>query len=221
MPRDKRRPARDGGGSRIAKTNLPDLTPELDEHRQVIADALQRMADQGFDPTTMNTLVAELYAWASELAGQLYPRRARPDNHERQPTTPRGRIGLTFSHLERAENPAAELECVIDRFHPWRIVSELRVPEVRLARAGGDDQRVVRDLTTLTNRLDRDAAGVEIDIDHCAEDHARVPLAAQHVTNRQGDIALGEYSRSDLMQQRLNQVVIRPVDDGDINGGAP
>ena len=82
-----------------------------------------------------------------ELAGQLNPRRARPDNHEGQPTTPRGRIGLTFSHLEGAENPAAELECVIDRFHPWCVVGELRVAEVRLARTGGDDQAVVGDAT--------------------------------------------------------------------------
>jgi hypothetical protein len=62
---------------------------------------------------------------------------------------------------------------------------------------------------------------VEIDIDHFAEDNARVPLTAQQITNRQGDVPFGKNSRRELMQQRLNKVVIRPVDDGDIDCGAP
>jgi hypothetical protein len=57
----------------------------------------------------------------------------------------------------------------------------------------------------VTDRVDRHPAGVEIDIDHFAEDNARVPLAAQHVTNPQGDVPFGKNSRSELMQQRLNQ----------------
>jgi len=85
--------------------------------------------------------------------------------------------------------------------------------------AGATRRCVLPNFLTQTARVDAHAAGVEIDIDHCAEDHARGPLAAQHVTNRQGD-TLGD-SRRDFMQQRLNQVVIRPVDDSDINGGAP
>jgi hypothetical protein len=34
------------------------------------------------------------------------------------------------------------------------------------------------------DRIDRHAAGIEIDIDHFAEDNPRVPLAAEHVTDR-------------------------------------
>jgi hypothetical protein len=114
-----------------------------------------------------------------------------------------------------------KLECLIERFHPWGILREFGMPEVRLACAGGDDQTVVRDVAAQTDRIDRHAASIEIDIDHFAEDNARVPLVAQNVTDRPGDVPLGQNSCRELMQQRLNQVVIRPVDDGDIDVGAP
>ena len=95
------------------------------------------------------------------------------------------------------------------------------MPEVRLVRARGDDQAVVRDLTALTDRVDRDVPGVEIDIDDFAKHNARVPLVAENVTDRQRDVPLGQNARRELMQQRLNQMVICPVDDGDIDLGAP
>ena len=44
---------------------------------------------------------------------------------------------------------------------------------------------------------------------------------AEHVADRQRDVALGENPRRELMEQRLNQVMIRPVDDGDFDLGAP
>ena len=126
-----------------------------------------------------------------------------------------------FSHLEHTENPAAELEGVIDRLHAWRVMCELRVPEVRLARAGGDDQAVVRDLTPATNRVDSDTAPVEIDIHDLSQHNGCVPLVAEHVADRRRDVPLGENPGRDLIEQRLKQVVVRPVDDGDIDRAAP
>ena len=155
------------------------------------------------------------------MPGELDTGRARPNDHEGEPAASRGGIRFTLGHLECAENPAAELECVIKRLHPRRVDRKFGTPEVGLPCASCDDQNVVLDFPAQTDRVDGHAAGVEIDIDHCAENDPRVPLAAQRITNRHGDIPLGEYSRRDLMQQRLNQVVIRPVDDGDINGSPP
>ena len=83
-----------------------------------------------------------------------------------------------LGELERAEDPPAQLECVVDRLHPGGVVGELRVAEVRLGGARGDDQAVVRDLAAPAERLDGEAAGVEVDVHHLAEDDLRVLLAA-------------------------------------------
>jgi hypothetical protein len=53
------------------------------------------------------------------------------------------------------------------------------VPEVRQARADGDDQTVVRDLTAATDRAEDYEAGLEIDIDDFAKKDPRVPLVAE------------------------------------------
>jgi hypothetical protein len=66
-----------------------------------------------------------------------------------------------------------------------------------------------------------DASHYEIDIDHFAKNNARVPLVAENVTDLQHDVALGKNPRRELMEQRLNQVMIRSVNDGDIDLGAP
>ena len=143
------------------------------------------------------------------------------DDDERQPAAPRDGVGLALGHLECAEDPPAQLERVVDRLHPRRVVRELRMPEVRLARAGGDDQAVVGDLAAAIQRLDREAARAEIDGDDLAEHDAGVPLVAQHVAHRRRDVALGEDPRRDLVEQRLEQVVVGPVDERDVDVGAP
>jgi len=48
--------------------------------------------------------------------------------------------------LERAEDPRAQLESIVDGLHSGGPARELVMPEVRLARARGNDQAVVRDL---------------------------------------------------------------------------
>ena len=48
----------------------------------------------------------------------------------------------------------------------------------------------------------------------------RVGLLAQHVADRRGDLALGEDPGRDLVEQRLEEVVVGPVDDRDLDIGA-
>lgn len=48
---------------------MPAMTPELDAHRIAIVQALESM--DALDPTTMNTILEELYAWAlTEIGGK-------------------------------------------------------------------------------------------------------------------------------------------------------
>jgi hypothetical protein len=110
---------------------------------------------------------------------------------------------------------------VIDRLHPWRVVRELRVPEVRLGRARRDDQTVVRDLIALPKCFDSDAAGLQIDTGYFAKNNARIPLVTEKVADWGRNVALGQNPGRELTQQRLNQVVVSPINDGDSDVGTP
>jgi hypothetical protein len=94
------------------------------------------------------------------------------------------------------------------------------VTEIRLARARRDDQTVVRDLAAATNSVDNEAAGFDVNIDDFAEYNARVTLLAKDVADRRCDVALGEDPGRDLVEKRLEQVMIRAVDDCKFHIGA-
>jgi hypothetical protein len=79
-----------------------------------------------------------------DLPGHLDPGGSRADDDEGEPGVDGGVVGLELGHLERAEDAAAQLEGVVDGLHAGRVAREVVVAEVRLARAGGDDERVVR-----------------------------------------------------------------------------
>ena len=48
-----------------------------------------------------------------------------------------------------------------------------------------------------------------------------IPLVAQHVAQRRRDVSLGEDPRRELVEQRLEQVVVGPVDERDVDVGPP
>jgi hypothetical protein len=49
--------------------------------------------------------------------------------------------------------------------------------------------------------------------------HAGVLLLPENLTDRRGDLTGGHDARGHLVQQRLEQVVVGPVDDGDVDVG--
>ena len=69
--------------------------------------------------------------------------------------------------------------------------------------------------------VDGEPARVEIDRTHVAEQHARVALAPQDVADGGRDVSLGEDAGGDLVQQRLEQVMVRSVDDRHVDVGPP
>src|SRR5207249_1283675 len=101
--------------------------------------------------------------------------------------------------------------------HAGRVPAELVVAEVRLLGSGRDDQAVVADPGRLGQVYDGDRAGVEVDAGDRAQPGVRVGLVAQHVTNGRGDLAFGEDAGGDLVEQRLEQVVVGPVHDRDVD----
>jgi hypothetical protein len=65
-----------------------------------------------------------------DLAGEFHTGRSRADDHEREEPGPLGGVGGQLGLLERAEDPAAEFECVVDRLHARRELGEVIVAEV-------------------------------------------------------------------------------------------
>ena len=76
--------------------------------------------------------------------------------------------------------------------------------------AGRDDQRVVRDRSAVG---EQDLAPLRVDADRLAEDDRRVALLAEDRAQRLGDVAGRQRARRDLVQQRLEQVEVAPVDE--------
>ena len=114
-----------GGRTRsIASTRMIRASPELDRPEV----ALERV-------------VGDL----AERARQLDPGRAAADEHERHPRAPPLGIGLALGRLEGDQDPAADLGRVLDGLEPGRDRRPLGMVEVRVMRAGRDDQRVVGD----------------------------------------------------------------------------
>src|SRR5262249_3474055 len=60
----------------------------------------------------------------------------------------------------------------------------------------------------------------EVDIDHVAELHLRVHMLPQHFPRRRRDRAGWEDAGRDLVEQRLEEVVVRSVDECDLDRGA-
>ena len=145
-------------------------------------------------------------------ARQLDAGRPAADDHERHPLAPPVRIGFPFRGLERDEDALADLQGVLEGLEARRHGLPLVVPEVRVVGAGGDDQRVV---------FDRPAVGqdhppaLDVQVDRLAEDHRRVALLAQHRAQRLRDLARRQGARRHLVEHRLEQVEVAPVDERD------
>ena len=140
------------------------------------------------------------------------------DDDDGEPFALLRRVSRDLGDLERAEDAPAQLERVVDRLHTRREQRELVVPEVRLVGAGGDDQAVVRDLQLVHAELPGlDHLAVEIEALDLGQLDLHVLVLAQHVPQRRRDLPGREDAGGDLVEQRLEQVVVPPVDQGDLD----
>ena len=98
------------------------------------------------------------------------------DGERQQPLAPLGR--WTARPLEGAQNPASQLERVVDGLHAGREFGEMVVAEVGLAGARGDDQAVVGGFVAVAEKVGDDDLVREIDVGDVAEQHFDVALPA-------------------------------------------
>ena len=149
-----------------------------------------------------------------ENARELDARGPAAHDHEAQPRFTivlRGLLRL----LERAQKAMTNLERVLEALEPGRHWLPLVVPEVRVARARRDDEIVVRHLDLPEVRL-HDAA-LDVDAVDLRHQHRRVRVLAQQPPNRRRDVARRQHGRRHLIEQRLEEMVVRAVEQRDVD----
>ena len=226
-------------GLQTALVNVRDrgVHVDLDPERAQVARGArpERVGERGEDrrrgieqqhPRSCGVDAAEVLAQRTarqlgELAGELHARGARPHHDEGEPAAPRGGIALVLCHLESAEDPAPQLQGVVDGLHSRRIDGEFGVTEIRLAHAGGDDQAVIGNFSATLERVYSQKARADIDIHHLAREDPGVRLAAEDLADGGRDLTLGQNAGRQLVQERLEQVMVGPVDEGDIDIRSP
>ncbi len=150
----------------------------------------------------------------ADRSGQLDPGRATTDDDEGHPFRAAHRVRLALRGLEGDEDPAADLDRVIDRLETRRERRPGIVTEVGEAGAGGDDERVVVDRPAVR---EHDTTPDRVDLACLAEQHGRVLLAAQDAPQGLGDLARGQGAGRDLVQERLEEVEVPAIDERDLD----
>src|SRR5437867_2234580 len=90
------------------------------------------------------------------------------------------------------------------------------MPEVRMTSARGNDEKIVMQRLAAVAEYD---VLVGKDLARLGEQHLGVLLRAQQPSDRRGDVARRERRRGHLVEQRLKDVMVRAIDDGDVDGG--
>ena len=110
--------------------------------------------------------------------------RSAADDPERQARAARPVVGLVLGRFEREQDPAAQLQRVLDRLEPGRHVRPLVVAEIGVGRTGREHEVVVGHALA----VDREAPRRHVDAGHLREQHFAVRLAAQHGADRRADV---------------------------------
>ena len=90
--------------------------------------------------------------------------------------------------------------------------------EIGLIDAGCDDQTVVRDLAGgQAENVDVHDAPVEIKTGDLGQLYLYVLVSSDHMPQRRGDLARRDHAGRDLVQERLKQVVVAPINQRDVD----
>ena len=143
-------------------------------------------------------------------------RSARRRRRRRSASVPRASGSGSASAASNAPSrPPAHDERALERLHLGRVLAPLVVAEVRVARAAGDDQRVVGDRRRRRHVADRP---------QCTSRASRSKSVTSAITTRTlrspledraqriSDLARRQRARRDLVGERLEEVEVPPVD---------
>ena len=202
---------------RRCRSRARGLAQRLGERREHVRPGLEQ-DDAGRARIEMAEIPRErLPRDLGECAGQLDAGRPSADDDERELRLPANRIRLALGAFERHEHAATDLQRVLQTLQTGRIGLPVVMAEVRVGRAGGHDQVVVRNLGAV-----RQMHGMlrGLDAIDLAEQNLDVPLSSQDPSDGRRDVARRQPGRRDLIEERLKDVMIAAIDDGDVDGGA-
>ena len=126
-------------------------------------------------------------------------------------------VRLALGHLERHQHPLPDLQRVLQALQAGGMLGPLVVAEIRMGRTRRHDQRVVIDRAVGQD----DALRRDVHAGGLGQHHGHVRLVAEDPSDRRGDVGRAQRGRRHLVEERLEQVVVRPVNDRDPHRGAP
>ena len=144
-------------------------------------------------------------------ARQLDTGRSAADDHEREVGALRVRIELVFCELECDEHAAPHLGRLLERFQPGRKFLPFGMAEVAVPRAARQNQVVEGDFVPIAE----DDLPREIDPFDAPETNLDVRRAPELHADRHGDVGGVEAGGCDLIEQRLEQVMVAVIDEDD------
>ena len=117
----------------------------------------------------------------------------------------------TFRALVSEQQVAPQAHRVVEGFQARRVLRPVIPTEVGRAAAHRDHEVVKREFTI---GQDHPPPG-RIDRSHLGQDHLQIRLPPQQGADRLRNIRRGQSRRRDLVEQRLKQVVVLPIDHRD------
>ncbi len=136
------------------------------------------------------------------------PGRAATDDDEIHCRGPRFRILGFLGKLEGHQNAPPNLDRVFQTLEAGSEFFPFVVPEIRMARAGRDDQIVVGNLVLCRPH----AARLQIDRTDFGQKHLDVFVFAENTADRRCDVGRRKGCGRDLIEQRLKEMIVRAVD---------
>ena len=139
---------------------------------------------------------------------------AAPDHDERQVPALHDGQRLPLGRFEREQHPSPDLHRVVEILEAGgdrRPRVEHDAGRRRGGRPRGEDQEIEHQRSAGAGR---DPGGLEVDPRHLVEEDARVFLLAEDAPDGDRDLGGREPRHRDLIKERLEKVVIRPVDQG-------
>ena len=148
-----------------------------------------------------------------DRARELDAGRARAHDREGQQPLALGRIVRELGALEGDQQPTADDGRVLDALEAGRPLLPLVIAEIGVRHPGREHQLVIGH----RDRVGDDLPVLEVDAVDRAEQHAHVLLPPQHVADRPGDVGGRQLGGGDLVEQRLEAVVVVAVQNRDVD----
>ena len=218
---DRHPPGDDVGDQDSVRTSTPSRSSPPSRPRRA-ASRERRLRIDG--PPSSRMMRAELGIDVPEVAGERLPRhlgerarhldagRAAADHDERQERGAGAPVGLALGALERQQHPPPDLERILERLQARRGACATRRGRNRRAsrRSRRSGSRSSISPSVRMSRLAaRSIAG------GLGEQHLDVALPPQDPADRRGDVPRRQRRHRDLIQQRLEDMMVAPIDQRD------